>query len=155
MSKYWLVKSEPSTYSFSDLKRDGHTVWEGVRNFQARNFMKEMKLSDLVLFYHSNCDDKGVFGLAKVVREAYPDPSAQNPKSDYYDERSLKNPNFWLVVDLAWAQDFQRSISLAEMKEVVALHDMRLVRKGNRLSVLPVEKAEFDCITKMGLLTLP
>lgn len=148
---YWLMKSEPSTYSFADLKKDKTTVWEGVRNFQARNFIKEMKKDDLVLFYHSNSDDKGVAGLAKVIKEAYPDPSAQNPKSDYYDPRAKTKKDLWVVVDVAWHQDLKQLVSLESIKANEKLQDMRLVRKGNRLSVLPVTENEFKTIVNMGM----
>src|SRR3990167_6710771 len=105
MANYWLMKSEPETYSIADLKKDKKTAWEGVRNFQARNFMQAMKKGDLVLFYHSNCDDKGVVGVGSVASaEAYPDPSAQNSKSPYFDPRCKTKPELWMLVDIAWKQ---------------------------------------------------
>ena len=150
MTNYWLMKSEPETYSIADLKRDKATAWEGVRNFQARNFMKAMKKGDLVLFYHSNCDDKGVHGVGSVSKEAYPDASAQNSKSPYYDPRAKTNPEIWMHVDLAWKQSFSRFVSLEDIKKHKALQNMRLVQKGNRLSVFPVSKAEFETIVALG-----
>ncbi len=148
---YWLMKSEPSTYSFTDLKKDKTTLWEGVRNFQARNFIKEMQKDDLVLFYHSNSEDKGVVGVAKVIKEAYPDPSAQNPKSKYYDPRTKDKKDLWVVVDIAWHQDLKKLVSLENIKATESLQEMRLVRKGNRLSVLPVTENEFKIILSMGM----
>ena len=150
MPNYWLVKSEPHVYSLEDLKRDGRTAWEGVRNFQARNFMKEMKKGDLVLFYHSNCEDKGVVGVAKVSAEAYPDTSAQNPKSDYYDPRSKTNPEIWMHVDLAWHKSFRKLVSLETIKAQKSLQKMRLVQRGTRLPVIPVSPAEFETIVSLG-----
>jgi predicted RNA-binding protein with PUA-like domain len=149
--QYWLMKTEPETFSFAQLKREKTTVWEGVRNFQARNFIRSMKKDDLVLIYHSNCKDKGVVGLGQVTKTAYPDPSAQNPRSLYFDARSATHPDIWSVVDVTWYQDLLRLVSLEEIKNTVELQDMRLVRKGNRLSILPVEEAEFKLIVKKGM----
>jgi predicted RNA-binding protein with PUA-like domain len=150
MTNYWLMKSEPETYSIADLKKDKATAWEGVRNFQARNFMKAMKKGDLVLFYHSNCDDKGVVGVGTVSKEAYPDASAQNSKSQYYDPRAKTNPEIWMNVELAWKQSFSQLVSLDQIKKHKDLQNMRLVQKGNRLSVFPVSKSEFETIVALG-----
>lgn len=149
-TQYWLMKTEPDVYSISDFQRDKTTIWEGVRNFQARNFMKSMKKGDLVLFYHSNCDDKGVVGIGQVHRESFPDPSGTNPKSEYYDERCQKNPELWMTVELKWSKNFRRLVSLEDIKNTVELSEMRLVKKGNRLSVLPVTEKEFSIIAKKG-----
>lgn len=150
MTQYWLMKSEPHVYSIDDLKRDKKTAWEGVRNFQARNFMKEMKKGDLVLFYHSNCEDKGVAGVGSVSKEAYPDASAQNSKSEYYDPRSKTNPEIWMHVDVAWKQSFKVVVSLDTIKKQKSLQNMRLVQRGNRLSVLPLSKDEFEIIVQLS-----
>lgn len=150
MANYWLMKSEPHVYSISDLKRDKVTAWEGVRNFQARNFMKAMKKGDFVLFYHSSCEDKGVVGIAKVSSEAYPDPSAQNPKSEYFDPRSKSNPEIWMLVDVMWKKTFKKLVSLEDIKSTKSLQGMKLVQRGNRLSVFPVSQEEFETILAMG-----
>ena len=132
--RQWLVKSEPGTYSYADLERDGRTVWDGVRNFQARNYLREMSAGDEVLYYHSG-DEKAVVALARVARAAYPDPSA--PGQD------------WSVVDLAPLRALSRPVSLAEIKATPALAGMLLLRQS-RLSVLPVARAEYDLIVKLA-----
>jgi predicted RNA-binding protein with PUA-like domain len=146
---YWLIKSEPGTYSIDDLHRDRRTKWDGVRNFRARNYMKEMKEGDLVLFYHSSAEPPGVAGIAKVDREAYPDPSQFDPKSEYHDPKSTRdNPRWWLV-DVAFVDKLDRLVTLPEIKAEPALADMVLVN-NSRLSVQPVTKAEFDKVKKMA-----
>jgi predicted RNA-binding protein with PUA-like domain len=146
---YWLIKSEPGTYSIDDLHRDGRTRWDGVRNFRARNYMKEMEEGDLVLFYHSSAEPPGAAGIAKVDREAYPDPSQFDPKSEYHDPRSTKdNPRWWLV-DVAFLEKLDRLVTLPEIKAEPALADMVLVN-NSRLSVQPVTKGEFEKVKKMA-----
>jgi predicted RNA-binding protein with PUA-like domain len=146
---YWLIKSEPETYSIDDLKRDGRTLWEGVRNFRARNYMKEMNEGDLVLFYHSSAEPPGVAGIAKVVREAYPDPTQFDSRSDYHDPKSTDADPRWWLVDVGFVEKLGRLVPLPEIKAEPALEDMVLVN-NSRLSVQPVKKAEFEKVKKMG-----
>ena len=151
--KYWLVKTEPESFSIEDLAKAPQqtTSWEGVRNYQARNFMRDgMKLGDRVLFYHSNADPPAVMGIATVVREAYPDSFAWDKKSKYYDEKSTPENPVWLMVDLKLEAIFPRPVTLDELRGVAALKEMELLRKGSRLSVQPVRKAEFDWIVKQA-----
>jgi len=148
---YWLMKSEPNTYSIDDLKKDKKTIWDGVRNYQARNFMmKEMSLGDKVLFYHSNSKPSGVSGVAKVTREATPDPSALDKKSKYYDSEASKEKPIWFCVEVGFDKKLKRVVSLEEIKNVSALSKMLLVKKGMRLSIQPVEKKEFELICKLA-----
>lgn len=149
MKRYWLMKSEPDVYGFDDLlaEPDGTTSWEGVRNYQARNMMRdEMKIGDTVLFYHSNCGEPGIVGLAEVSREGYADPTAFDPKSRYYDAKSDPNAPRWQMVDVRAVRKLARVITLAELKERPELEGLALVRRGNRLSVMPVSNAHFEAI---------
>ena len=149
--KYWLMKSEPDVYSIDDLERHGTCFWEGVRNFQARNFMRdEMRLGDAVLFYHSNAKPPAVAGLATVCKESYPDFTSWDPKSSYYDKRSSEENPLWFMVDLKFKEKFTNPVSLAKIKETSSLGGMLLIKKGMRLSVQPVEKKEYSLICKMG-----
>ena len=148
MSKqYWLMKSEPETYSIDDLARDGSTAWEGVRNFKARNNMRGMSVGDEVLFYHSSADPSAVAGIARVKRPAYPDPSQFDPKSDYHDPKSTPEKPRWDLVDVEFVAKAKRPVSLQEVREDPALADMELVRQG-RLSVQSVTKPQFDRVKK-------
>ncbi len=147
--QYWLMKSEPDVYSIDDLERDGSTGWEGVRNYQARNNMKAMKKGDEVLFYHSRATPPGVAGVARVVKEAYPDPHAFDPKSRYFDPKSSREEPRWFMVDLGFVRRFADVVALPDIKEVSALGDMVLVN-NSRLSVQPVRKKEFDLILGMA-----
>ncbi len=148
--KYWLVKSEADVYSIYDMEKDEITFWDGVRNYQARNFLREMKIGDKVLFYHSNSDVIGVVGLCEVVKESYPDFTQFDKKSKYYDPKSkLDNPT-WFMVDIKFVKKFKRTVTLEEIKKNSKLKNMKLVQKGNRLSVMPVMKDEFDEIIKMA-----
>lgn len=147
---YWLMKSEPHCYSIDDLKRDGSSQWEGVRNYQARNFMmKDMKLNDTVLFYHSNAKPPGIAGLAKVCKLAYPDYFAWDETSDYYDPRSTPESPIWHMVDVSFIKKFPRELSLHQLKEYPELADMLLLQKGSRLSIQPVKKEHFDFILSL------
>jgi predicted RNA-binding protein with PUA-like domain len=148
-TSYWLVKSEPDVYSLDDLERDGSTPWEGVRNYKARNNLRAMKLGDEALFYHSNANPPGVVGVARVRREAYPDPSQFDRGSSYYDEQSDPADPRWWLVDVAFAARFAKMVSLDDVKEDPALAGMELLRYG-RLSVQSVTKAEFDRVKKLG-----
>lgn len=151
--KYWLMKSEPTTFSIDDLKKSPKktTCWDGVRNYQARNFMhKEMKVGDQVLFYHSNCSEIGVVGLAEVSKEAYPDHTAWDKKSKYYDEKSSTEKPRWFMVDIKWLHSFKRVVTLEEIKKHPGLKSMLLIKKGQRLSVQPVSRGEYSIIKKLG-----
>jgi predicted RNA-binding protein with PUA-like domain len=144
---YWLMKSEPDAFSIDDLARVRTEPWTGVRNYQARNFMRDgMKPGDGVLFYHSSCAEPGVVGIAEVASEAYPDPTQFDRKSDYYDAASKPDNPRWTLVDVAFKRKLNRTIGLAELREQAKLEDFALLRRGNRLSVLPVSKAEWNCI---------
>jgi predicted RNA-binding protein with PUA-like domain len=144
---YWLMKSEPDTFSIDDLKRKKYEAWDGVRNYQARNFMRDdMRVGDGVFFYHSNCAEPGIAGLAEVATDAYPDPSQFDPKSKYFDPGSSRDNPRWMLVDVKFAKKLKRVITLDELKNHKALADMRLLRKGNRLSVMPVEAADWKYI---------
>ena len=151
--KYWLFKSEPSAFSIQDLaaSKKKTTCWDGVRNYQARNFLRdEIKVGDRVLYYHSNADPPAVVGVAKVVRDGYPDHTAWDPNDKHYDPKSSAQNPRWYMVDIQLEQIFAKPLSLAELKEVAALKDMELLRKGSRLSVQPVRKREFDRIVKLA-----
>ncbi len=144
---HWLMKSEPDAFSIDDLKRKKREAWDGVRNYQARNFMRDgMRPGDKVFFYHSNCAVPGIVGLAEVVTDAYPDPSQFDPKSKYFDPGSSRDNPRWMLVDVKFVKKLKRTISLDEMKNDTALADMPLVRKGNRLSVMPVDAVHWKHI---------
>lgn len=149
---YWLVKSEPLSFSFEDLKNSkGQTThWDGVRNYQARNFLKSMKKGDKVLFYHSNADPLAVYGVCEVVKEAYPDFTAFDPDDKHYDPKSSKDEPTWFMVDLKFSKEFKRPVTVDEMKNNKALQNMQLLKRGNRLSVMPVTKEEFEVITELA-----
>ncbi len=147
--QYWLVKSEPDAYSIDDLERDGSTMWDGVRNYKARNNMRTMKLGDEVLYYHSNQNPPGVVGIARVCREAYPDPTQFDPKGNHFDAKSDPDDPRWSLVDIEFVAKCPETVGLDEVKAEKALADMELVRYG-RLSVQSVKKAEFDRVRKMG-----
>ena len=148
--KYWLIKSEPDVFSIDDLKKVKREPWDGVRNYQARNFMmKEMKAGDLALFYHSNAKPPGVAGIAKVVGETYPDPSQFNKKSKYYDEKSPKdNPRWWLV-DFQFVKKFKEEVPLDALKADKQLSEMMVCQKGTRLSITPVEAKHYKRVLKL------
>ena len=150
---YWLMKSEPDVFSFQDLKsRPKKTEpWNGVRNYQARNFMRDdMKVGDLILFYHSSCEVPGVYGIAKVGSKPYPDSTQFDKKSEYYDEKATEEKPRWFLVDVTFHQNLGRHVSLEELKKCDELKDMRLMQKGNRLSILPVQQDEFEFIVGLG-----
>ncbi|RHW69666.1 EVE domain containing protein [Trypanosoma brucei equiperdum] len=146
--QHWLMKSEPNKFSIDDLKKCTRSPWDGVRNYAARNNMKLMKVGDCVLFYHSNAKPSGVVGLASVVKTAYPDHTALDPKSEYYDARaSKKNP--WEMVDVQFEEKFASIVSLEELKKEKKLQAMQLFSQS-RLSVQPVEKSEYDHVVSLG-----
>lgn len=145
------MKSEPEVFSIDDLARDGSTSWEGVRNYTARNFMRDgMQLGDLVLYYHSNAEPSGVAGLAKVSRLAYPDPTQFDPKSEYHDPGASQAEPRWLMVDVAFVERFPTLVALEAIKAEPALAKMLVVQKGQRLSVQPVDEAHFARVVAMG-----
>jgi predicted RNA-binding protein with PUA-like domain len=144
---HWLMKSEPDTFSIDDLKQRKREPWDGVRNYQARNFMRDgMRKGDKVFFYHSNCAEPGIAGIAQVASEAYPDPSQFDPKSKYFDPASSRDNPRWMLVDVKFVRKLKRVITLEELKSQPALADMALVRKGSRLSVMPVSAQDWDFI---------
>ena len=144
---YWLMKSEPEAFSIDDLKRKRREAWDGVRNYQARNYMRDgMHPGDRVFFYHSNCAVPGIVGVAEVATDAYPDPSQFDPKSTYFDPGSPRENPRWMLVDVKFVKKLKRTISLDELKRHQALEAMPLLRKGNRLSVMPVGAAEWAYI---------
>ena len=150
--RYWLMKTEPDEFSWDDLEKKPKKTgsWDGVRNYQARNFMRdEFKRGDLVLFYHSSCQTPGIYGLAKVVKEAYPDPSALDKKSEYFDEKSFKDgESRWMMVDVQAVERFSMPATLEEIRREPALKTMLLLRPGQRLSVQPVEEKHAEYILK-------
>jgi len=150
-TQYWLMKCEPDAYAIDDLERDGRASWEGVRNFQARNFMRDhMHVGDKVLFYASNADPSGVTGLAEVVRAGYPDHTAWTAGHNYFDEGSSADAPRWFMVDIGFVARFAATISLETLKQTPGLEDMMVTRKGSRLSVQPVTRAEYDIVRKLG-----
>lgn len=147
--QYWLMKSEADAYAIDDLERDGSTLWDGVRNYQARNNMKAMKRGDLVLYYHSRQSPSAVTGLARVIREAYPDPTQFDPDSKYFDEKSSADDPRWWLVDIEFVRRFDEWVSLPAIKGQPSLSDMVLVN-NSRLSVQPVRDSEFRTILEMA-----
>ncbi len=144
---HWLMKSEPDAYSIDDLEKDGREPWDGIRNYQARNMMRDdMKVGDKVFFYHSNCKEPGVVGIMKVASKPYPDPTQFDPDSKYFDAKSKPDEPRWCLVDVKFVRKLKRTISLAEIKAHPGLDDMILTRKGNRLSVMPVDRSHWDII---------
>ena len=151
--RYWLLKSEPNSFSFDDLwaapKRTTH--WDGVRNFQARNFMRdEMAVGDGVLFYHSSAEPVGVAGVAEVSREAYPDHSAFDADDPHYDPKSRRDAPTWVMVDVRAVKKFPHFVTLDELRSTPGLHALQVLRRGNRLSITPVTPAEWQIIRRLG-----
>ena len=149
--RYWLMKCEPEAYSIDDLARDGSTCWEGVRNFQARNYLRDdFQVGDGVLFYASNSVPSGVAGLAEVSRAAYPDSFAFDKEHDYFDPKSDPENPTWYMVDVKFVEKFPEIIPLEALKETPGLEEMMVIRKGMRLSIQPVAKPEFEIVKKLG-----
>jgi predicted RNA-binding protein with PUA-like domain len=149
-SQFWLMKSEPDEFSIDDLKRNKTTLWTGVRNYQARNFMKDqMKLGDSILFYHSNAEPPGVAGLAKVSKLNLVDPTQFDKKSDYFDPKVKPDQPRWFCVEVEFEKKFSELLSLAELRNHKPLEDMLLFKKGQRLSIQPVTQSHFDYICKL------
>ena len=147
---YWLMKSEPDAYSIDDLESDGCDMWDGIRNYQARNMMRDdMKIGDEIFFYHSNCKEPGIVGIARVASKPYPDPTQFDKKSRYYDAKSSKDDPRWCLVDVEFVRKLARNITLTELKAQKTLDDMILTRKGNRLSIMPVSKKHWNKILSL------
>ena len=150
--RYWLMKSEPSAFSIEDLARAPKqtTCWDGVRNYQARNFMREMAVGDQVIFYHSNAEPPAVVGIAEVARTAYPDQTQFDKASHHYDPASVPSAPRWDMVDIRYRQTFKASLSLDRLRQELKLKGMVLLRKGSRLSVQPVTEAEWVVVLKLA-----
>jgi predicted RNA-binding protein with PUA-like domain len=150
--QYWLIKTEPTSFSIQDLAKAPKktTFWEGVRNYQARNFLRAMKKGDLAVFYHSNAEPPAAVGIAKIVREAYPDPTAWDKKSKYFDTKASPENPIWSMVDVQLVEIFKVPIGIDELRGVPSLAGMEILKRGSRLSVTPVTSAEFRTIEKLG-----
>jgi predicted RNA-binding protein with PUA-like domain len=149
---YWLMKSEPDCYSIDDLKKaGGPAMWEGCRNYTVRNFFRdEMKIGDKAFFYHSNIPPVGIVGTMEIVSEPYPDPTQFDPESEYYDPKSKKENPRWVLRDVQFVEKYKRCVTLAELKETPGLENMLVVRKGQRLSVMPVTEQEWHVIENLS-----
>ncbi len=145
---HWLTKSEPTVFGIDDLERQPRqtTPWDGVRNYQARNYLRAMRRGDQSFFYHSNCETPGIVGIMEVAREAYPDPTASDPEHRYYDPKSGPDNPRWVVVDMRFVRRLARLIPLVELKNRPEFAELSLVRRGNRLSVMPVSDAHWEYI---------
>lgn len=149
--RYWLMKSEPEVFSIDDLAKKKTSLWDGVRNYQARNYMtQDMKPGDQVLFYHSNAEPPGVAGIATVASEAQPDPAQFDKKSEYFDPKATKENPRWHCVTVGFVEKFPRVIALDELKSKAALKDMMVIKKGQRLSIQPVTQKEFQAVKEMA-----
>jgi predicted RNA-binding protein with PUA-like domain len=149
--RYWLIKSEPNAYSIDDLRRDKSTLWEGVRNYQARNFMtKEMSVGDEALFYHSSAEPPGAVGIAEVSSPAEPDSTQFDADDSHYDPKATPADPIWFCVRVKFKQKFASQVSLPELRERKELQNMVLLRKGSRLSIQPVTEKEFKLVSKLG-----
>ncbi|WP_122559019.1 EVE domain-containing protein [Pseudomonas viridiflava] len=143
---YWLMKSEPDELSISDLQRLGKTRWDGVRNYQARNFIRSMAVGDEFFFYHSSCPEPGIAGIAKITEAAYPDPTALDPDSHYHDAKATPEKNPWSAIDVEFVEHFGKVLGLAYLKQQSQLEQLPLVQKGSRLSVMPVTAEQWAAI---------
>lgn len=150
-TQYWLLKTEPESYSIEDLARDRRTCWDGVRNYQARNYMRDaMKIGDLVLIYHSNADPTGIVGVARVAGAAYPDHTALESGSDYFDPKATRDNPIWMMVDVEFVEQFASPVTLERMKREKGLEGMLVLQRGQRLSVMPVEEKHFKLIRRLS-----
>jgi predicted RNA-binding protein with PUA-like domain len=148
----WLMKTEPDVFSIDDLKKNKTTLWEGVRNYQARNYMQnDMQVGDAVLFYHSSADPSGVAGLAVISKAALPDPTQFDKKSEYYDAKATQEKPIWFCTEVKFVTKFNHFIPLAELKTKKELANMVVLQKGSRLSIQPVTQKEFDFVHQLGL----
>jgi len=150
--RYWLMKSEPDVYSIDDLAAAGKpSLWEGCRNYTVRNFMRDqMEPGDLAFFYHSNAVPSGIVGVMEISSPAYPDPTQFDPTSEYYDAKSPADTPRWLAVDVMFREKYSRVLSLAELRDVPGLEEMLVIRRGQRLSVMPVTESEWEIVTKLA-----
>ena len=147
---YWLMKSEPDAYGIDDLEAEGTDHWDGIRNYQVRNMIRDdMKEGDVAFFYHSSCPEPGIVGLMTIVSEAYPDFTAFDPDEKYYDPKSDPDDPRWLMVDVRFEQKFPRTIKLAELRSHPELEDMILLRRGNRLSIMPIDESHYRFIMSL------
>lgn len=144
MAAYWLIKSEPNVYSIADLQRDRTTIWDGVRNYQARNFLRAMAVGDRAFFYHSNAKPPGIAGLAQICRTGLTDPSQFDPTSPYFDPKSPPNQPRWQTVEIEFLEQFGQLIPIDRLKQTFSADDLLILRTGNRLSVTPIEPAIGD-----------
>jgi len=147
---YWLMKSEPSAYSIGDLKREGSTYWDGVRNYQARNHMRSMQINDLAFFYHSNCKVPGIVGVMKIAKTAYTDHTAFDPDDHHYDPKSNPDHPRWEMVDVAYVRSFPEIIPLSRLRATPEIEEMIILRKGNRLSITPLTDQEWEILNKLA-----
>lgn len=152
LMNYWLMKSEPDVYSIDDLKKVGKpAMWEGCRNYTVRNFFRDsMAVGDMAFFYHSNADPSGIVGTMKIVSDAYPDPTQFDPESEYFDPKSPRENPRWLLRDVEFVSKFERVITLSELRETAGLEEMLVIRRGQRLSVMPVTKNEWDIVMNLA-----
>ncbi|MBX3394028.1 MAG: EVE domain-containing protein [Phycisphaerae bacterium] len=151
-TQYWLFKSESSDYSIDNLQSDGRTHWDGVRNHQVRNYMRDnMRVGDRVLFYHSNSNPIGVAGLARICRTAYPDHTALDPTNPHFDARSTKADPIWLMVDIEFEAKFREIVTLDRLRATKDLDGLLVLKRGQRLSIMPVEQRHFARIEKLGM----
>ncbi len=150
MKNYWLLKSEPDSYSIDDLCKDGQTLWEGVRNYQARNFMTQsMQENDIALFYHSSAEPTGIVGLAQITKTNVVDQLQFQKKSDFYDPKATKEKPIWFCAEVMFIEKFKNVVELSELKKHRELSQMKVIQRGQRLSVQPVTEAEFQFISKL------
>ena len=150
MPAYWLMKSEPDELSIRDLQRLGTARWDGVRNYQARNFIRSMNPGDLFFFYHSSCPQPGIAGIARISTAAYPDPTALDPRSHYHDAKASAEKNPWSAVDVEHVRTFRQVLGLGLLKQQAALEELPLVHKGSRLSVMPVSAEQWAAILALS-----
>ena len=148
--QYWLMKSEPDTYSIDDLQSFGVDHWDGIRNYQVRNFFRDqIQVGEQAFFYHSNCKEPGIVGIMEIVSKAYPDHTAFDPSEKYFDSKSDPENPRWLMVDVRYIRHLDRMITLGELRQQKQIADMKLLQRGNRLSVLPLSKMEWQYILEM------
>ncbi len=149
--KHWLFKTEPTSYSITDLQRERKTLWTGIRNYQVRNFLRdEIKVGDKILIYHSSSDEIGIVGLAEVIKKVIPDPTAFDKKDSHFDPKSSKDKPTWFCCEIKFEKKFERTLHLKEIKQHHELFEMKLLQKGSRLSITPVTKSEYDFIVKLS-----
>lgn len=151
MAAYFIMKSEGDCYPITQLKKDKTTSWSGVRNYQARNYMRDMKVGDKVLFYHSSSKPTGVYGLAEVCKTVKPDKTAQDPKNEHYDPKATPEKPIWECVDVRFIEEWNKPVTLEDMKKNKNLSKMKLFQKGSRLSIIPITKKEYETVCKMNI----